>query len=116
MPFYTYSQNNSGGSFVVTDNLANYVIIEAADPKEADYKLTRLGGYFDGCAKGNDCECCGDRWYPQDTPWSDNEGYSEPSYYGMSLEEYSTKERKRIKWTNPSIIIHYSDGRKESIE
>jgi len=62
--FYEYSQNNSGGSFDVDKNLCHRIIIEAESCVAADAKLESLGGYFDGCAAGLDCDCCGDRWHP----------------------------------------------------
>lgn len=61
--FYCYYQNNSGGSFVVNDRLAPYVIIEANSYDESTSIAERIGIYFDGVSKGIDCDCCGDRWY-----------------------------------------------------
>jgi hypothetical protein len=61
--FYEFSQNNSRGSFQVTDNLAHRVIVEAASEDDAIDIAENLGCYWDGCANGNDCDCCGDRWY-----------------------------------------------------
>lgn len=57
--FYTYKQNNSGGQWV-----GPYaVVIEAKDTNEADALAeSKAGVYFEGCADGRDCECCGDRW------------------------------------------------------
>ena len=60
--FYEFSQNNSGGSFTVTDNLAHRVIVEAASENDAIDIAENLGCYWDGCSNGNDCDCCGDRW------------------------------------------------------
>jgi hypothetical protein len=84
MKRYIYNQNNSGGSYdypewtgpegiggVFTeypryhDNLVPvdiWVMAESAD--EADELVQKYAGvYFDGCASGLDCECCGDRWW-----------------------------------------------------
>ena len=36
--FYTYRQNNSGGSFKITKKIKRFVIIEADSAKEADEK------------------------------------------------------------------------------
>ena len=66
MMWYVYSQNNSGGSFVIDENLDEWVGIEADSREEADALFHELGGYFDGVEKGEDCDCCGDRWYPAD--------------------------------------------------
>jgi len=60
--FYTFSQNNSGGSFEVTDSVAEYVVVEANDLTHAIERALAIGIYFDGVNAGLDCECCGDRW------------------------------------------------------
>ena len=64
MNWYQFSQNNSGGSFVVDDKLCCELYIEAQNTDEANTIAERLGVYFDGVEQGLDCECCGDRWYP----------------------------------------------------
>lgn len=61
MKFYTFRQNNSGGSFYGP----HYVIIEAESPEAANLiaeNTDEVNIYFDGCALGIDCNCCGDRW------------------------------------------------------
>ena len=72
--WYEYSQNNSGGSFVIRPQfgIGPRVWIEAASPEEADERALNLGIYFNGVEDGHDCDCCGDRWYPQ---WDDGEEY-----------------------------------------
>lgn len=63
MKYYLYHQNNTGGSWVIDDEVAEYVIIEAYDEKDANEIAKSKGIYFDGVDKEIDCECCGDRWY-----------------------------------------------------
>jgi hypothetical protein len=106
--FYTYSQNNSGGSFDQNENIAEYVIIEATSAADADRRAEEVGIYFNGCATGSDCSCCGDRW---------NEAYGEgdtsPSIYGSPVgDEYVSKYGFSLR---NSIIIHYYDGTKKTI-
>lgn len=60
--FYEFNQNNSGGHFVVNDNLCGRVIIEAYSEEEAISKGEELGMYWEGVSCGIDCSCCGDRW------------------------------------------------------
>ena len=60
--FFTFIQNNSGGEFVKDENLGKVVVIEACCHREANAKAKKLGIYFNGCQKGKDCNCCGDRW------------------------------------------------------
>lgn len=67
MNWYHFRQNNSGGSFVHEDNeLSHHVFIEAMDSTHANAIATKLGVYFDGCDRGMDCSCCGDRWHDVD--------------------------------------------------
>lgn len=87
MKFYEFTQNNSGGSFHVNDDLTVRVMIEADTAEEANSKAEDLGMYWDGCEKGHDCKCCGDRWYPA---WGD--GMEFPYRYGTMTE----KEAKEI--------------------
>lgn len=77
--FYEYSQNNSGGSFNVDENVCHYVFIEATSENHANSIAKEIGIYFDGCADGVDCSCCGDRWY--DSPNEiDIEQYKDNGY------------------------------------
>ena len=138
MKFYFFDQNNSGGSFVVDDKLCHRVIIEASNVDEAIDIAENMGIYFDGCSTGNDCECCGDRWYrPYD-------GHEYPYAYGAYelteaeniAEKYNCKIEKRKKpfgnrdydvifetveqyaqylvdyyaWTSPDVRIFYKNG------
>lgn len=80
MPWFEYSQNNSGGSFVHDPQrgIGCRVWVEAADAEEADYKAQRIGLYFDGVHNGPDCHCCGDRWSAKsEYNWS-SKGQEEP--------------------------------------
>jgi hypothetical protein len=101
--FYTYRQNNSGGSFSKDNDVSEYVIIEAKDASEADSIAETVGIYFYGCRKQRDCSCCGDRWYhAQEVNASDK-----PSVYSTKMNE-TTKAKK--DW---NVVIHYYDGKKE---
>lgn len=100
--FYTFSQNNSGGYFVVDENagVAEYLIIEANDAKEANEKLSEIGKNVDGF--WNYCECCGERW---NLAWEDDdEGKPEPMIYGEPIANL-TQEMFRHQ-----TFVHYLDG------
>lgn len=60
--FYEFDQNNSGGGFVVNNELCHRLIIEADSHSEAVSKAEDLGCYWNGVEDGMDCPCCGDRW------------------------------------------------------
>ena len=82
--FYTYSQNNSGGSFIVDDTVCQYVIIEADDYALANDLAEYKGIYFNGCDDDIDCPCCGDRW---SAAWK-NDGTDQPLIYGESPDNH----------------------------
>lgn len=113
MAFYEYSQNNSGGSFVVDNirGIARTVIVEADDAREADYRAERAGVYFDSTY---DCSCCGSRWTSADY-WGADKGEEYPSIYserlidGYTVFYYPTGSK--LKWTDPEGYIHFKDGR-----
>ncbi len=98
--FYVFNQNNSGGRHHYDDDkgISTYVIVEADDAKEANYRAERIGLYFDG---QGDCSCCGNRWYEQ---YSDKEGTSKPILYDTPLKPL-TKDKK------PTVYVHYKKGR-----
>lgn len=77
--FFTFHQNNAGGFF----KGQRYVIVEANSSKEANDIAQKSGGvYFDGVAKGIDCDCCGDRWTRQ---YWDDSGKDMPEIYGQAV-------------------------------
>ena len=77
--WYTFRQNNSFGTF----HGPVAVIVEAHSHHEANGRAEdEAGVYFNGCADGRDCNCCGDRWYRAD----EYDGYDVPSIYGEPVE------------------------------
>lgn len=101
MKFFNFSQNNSGGSFdfIPEKGISHNVIIEAKDSEEANYRAERIGLYFDGCDRGQDCSCCGDRW---SRAWADD-GKDVPMVYDSKVVESSGDIA--------DVFIHYADGR-----
>lgn len=82
--WYSYRQNNTGGSFT---GPALYIIVEAENADLADEIAEENGAYFDGCESGYDCPCCGDRWHR-----SYDEGDESPNVYGKPVEEEAQNE------------------------
>lgn len=107
--FYNFHQNNSGGIFIIDDRVGKYVIIEADNSNDANEKAKKIGIYFDGCRKGEDCSCCGDRWYEV----YGNSKDMEPKIYGMTLKEY--EDSLCLSLSDDEIVIHiyYKDGKHE---
>lgn len=111
--FYTFRQNNTGGSFVIESDrgLSVHVIVEAGDNKEANDRAQRIGLYFEGCEDGRDCSCCGDRWYAQSS-YVDH-GEPEPTYIGEPIEEWrGSGSLGGFNWAGelPDTFVHYLDG------
>lgn len=100
--FYTFRQNNTGGKFVSNDSVGTYVIIEAANAKQAVQRAEEVGLYFDG---DGDCECCGNRW---NVPWDDQDATEVPVVYGEPAESY--KLRKKYLGVDETIHIYYLNG------
>lgn len=100
--FYTFTQNNSGGSFKIDkeQGINEIVIIEAKNAEEANKRAEDIGLYFDGCEKDLDCSCCGDRWYETDEYY----GKDEPCYYTKPI-----KECKKEIFAD-GCYVHYLDG------
>ena len=105
--FYEYLQNNSGGRFSNSEKegISEYVIIEAMNAEHANERAEDIGIYFDGCDSGNDCSCCGDRWYRVD----ESDGSDVPSIYGKPLTDV---ERSAYR---DCCFVHYLDGKFEKI-
>ncbi len=83
--FYEFDQNNSGGSFIVDDNVCHRLFIEANSEEEAIAKAEDLGCYWNGVTDGIDCPCCGDRW----TPYADEINLLEFATNGYSVSASS---------------------------
>lgn len=114
--FYTFNQNNSGGSFIFDkeNGITHFVIVEGDSVQDIIARAERIGIYFNGVDDGIDCPCCGDSW---DEPWSDDRLDEEPTIYGMTPKQYLVAGDP-ILWMkpNPEICIHYADGTKEWVE
>ena len=105
--FYTFSQNNSGGDFIINDKVAEWVIIEADSADEANDIAEGVGIYFDGCENGYDCDCCGDRWYRQ----YDDEGTETPQIYGRPVVGEG-----HFGYLRRNAIIYYKKGVVETVK
>ena len=101
MAFYTFSQNNSGGYFIINKYLSQYVIIEANSADEANSKAKGIGVYFNGVEEGTDCDCCGDRWIEV----YEGSACDTPLIYEIPAGEY-TRAYKEGSY----CIIHFTNG------
>jgi hypothetical protein len=107
LKWYEYSQNNTGGTFILDDGVAKYVFIQATSPEEANTKAEEIGIYFYGVLDGRDCECCGDRWYKP---------------YESSTEKEMDERIKNgfnsffVSVGEPIAHKYYADGKKETVK
>ena len=81
MAFFTFDQNNSGGSY---DGDFRFIIIEAPHAGWANDVAVDHGIYFDGCSRGLDCDCCGDRWSRVD----DDDATDSPEIWGTPAADH----------------------------
>lgn len=111
MAWFRWNQNNSGGSFDFDDKLTRRLFIEADTYEEAEHKAFTMGVYYDGCKKGIDCKCCGDRWY--EGKQIEPENYE---YYGVkTIEEYAEYLSKNYGWLEPDVRLFYKNGQVKEI-
>lgn len=108
--FYTFNQNNSGGRFHFDEEagITQYVIVEANDYEHANERAKEIGLYFDGIDSGQDCPCCGDRWYSCD----ESDVTREPEVYGKPFAKYVPISKWNAYQEDKMICVHYLDGRK----
>lgn len=100
LKWFTFSQNNSGGHFDVTDKVAHYVCVQARDAKEA---WSRVSDEFDSGSAS--CPCCGDRW-----SYYADDGTDEPTVYGEPIANM------RASWLRDEARLWHYDGRIERIK
>lgn len=110
--FYTFRQNNSGGSFdiIPSDGISVNVIIEADSHWQANNKAEEIGLYFDPELE-IDCPCCGSRWYSVD----DDDGDLVPSINGKPVHDEHAYLGYPWAKGEPEGFIHYADGHMEAI-
>lgn len=102
--FYTFRQNNSRGVFDRDAHVDEFVIVEGDTIEQVTDRAQDIGVYFNGCDRGLDCDCCGDRWY---APYEGDDELDEvPSTYGQPLKKIKSKRTKGC-----NVIIHYADGK-----
>lgn len=110
--FLTFGQNNSGGTFDFNeeDGITHWVIIECDSVDEGVEIAKKAGVYFNGCADGRDCHCCGDRW----SSYCLEDDFAErPEVYGEDVVKAGGLKTYRA-WMpeGKEVCIHYKDGTK----
>lgn len=99
--FVTLIQNNSGGYYILNEDVQHYVIIEVLDFWQFEYKANNILENYRAY-----CECCGDRW--DDDIIRIDDMTDEPMIYDVNAFEFRSKGEK--------AIIYYLNGKKEIID
>lgn len=105
MKWFHYRQNNSGGSFDISDKVSVDVFIQARNGSHADERAEEIGIYFNGAEDGQDCECCGDRWYPS-VGLTAEQGDDEPLLYGSKIPDDESQTRIYPTGFDKPVSIH----------
>lgn len=104
MRFFCFTQNNSGGVFISDGDVAEFVVVEAADAADANRRAQAVGVYFDGVRDGRDCECCGDRFFPV---FDGSRGDEVPSVFGEPVESF------KPFYGSQRVVVHFASGEKK---
>jgi hypothetical protein len=108
MGVYVFDQNNSYGRW---KGPAKNIIVEATDVEAAQRGAEAAGAYWNGCASGVDCPCCGDRW---SKPWNDKPNYETVE---EAVRALSDNRWRRPEWEEEAgglyVIVRASPMRSE---
>ena len=100
--FYLTDQNNSGGYYIINNDVSVYVIVEADSAKDAKTHLRAITENY-----SNFCPCCGERWWIN---LDEDDGNEVPSVYGEPIEK---TECDAIVYYLDDTKVKYVDGVKE---
>lgn len=99
LKWFCFHQNNSGGYFIVDDNVAHLVFIQGENAEDA---IARSASILE--ESGEDwCECCGERWYSY---LSIEDGKDVPQYAGIPLSEMAASlfiEEARLHYIDDKV-------------
>lgn len=107
--FFVFEQNNSGGKFIINEDLSHIVFIEADSVGLANRKAEEIGIYFDGVYIGKDCACCGDRWKECHC----EEDLFFPNKRFKNITDYFHRTYGDFYY---EAVIYYKDGTKKRLE
>ena len=93
--FFTFRQNNSGGVFVVNDTVAEFVVVEATSPEDANARAGAMGMF-----SMSFCECCGTRF---SRAFKNEEGVD-------TFEEAVAEARHSSFNKDKTVVVHFVDG------
>ena len=90
--FYTFYQNDTDGKFLIDENVAEFVIIEANSADEANEKAKLVGIFF---SVDSDTWEMAEKWDAESDP--------------MVFDEYPTELNSK----DFNTIVYYANGKKE---
>lgn len=107
--FYTYYQNNSGGSFDYDEKIGvgHIVIVEAPSAEDAN-QLAKNREMCLLCSAGcGCCKCCGPRWSQAE----EGDGTAEPMIEGEPVGDYRYRLGIGVLGHTYHAFVHYANGR-----
>ncbi len=78
LKWWHFDQNNSGGYFILNEDVLEDVFIQAGSKEEASSKAEEIFSDYSSF-----CECCGERW----STWVYSEGTDVPMFYQTPITE-----------------------------
>ena len=112
MKLYNFRQNNSGGQWDESSQIAINMLIEASNYDEANDSAEQYGIYFNGCSAGYDCECCGDRW---SRAWDDDVDEYSVFEFTDKEEAMTYFNEGKAQYLTYKAYIYFKDGTKEVV-
>lgn len=106
--FVTYHQNNSGGYYILNEDVQHYVIIEGFDLWQIEAMANRV--FAD---HSQYCKCCGERWH---TWIHENNMKNEPMIYEYTIEQFKKGEVADKWYRGDRAIIYYLNGIREIVD
>lgn len=99
--WFHFGQNNSGGYFIVNEQVAEDVYIQAENAQQA---AARAAVIFEPYSEF--CECCGERW---SFYVDEDDGYDVPTKYDVDIDEIVAEHFSK------QARLHHLDGNIETV-
>ena len=102
LKWFHFDQNNSGGYFLVNEDVAEDVYIQAENAEHAQDRARAI--FF---PYREFCECCGERWTIDYI--RDEDGYDVPTKYDVDIDEIVAEHFSK------QARLHHLDGNIETV-
>lgn len=101
--YYTYAQNNSGGYYIMNEDVGESIIVEAPNSHMANLIAEEIIQDYTSF-----CECCGERWYIEA---DDSDGTDEPMFFNKAVLDVLNITSEEIEDYEGyySVVYPYND-------